>query len=49
MLSQNELAQLVDVSRQTISSLENARSVPSVLLAIALARVLGTTVETLWG
>jgi putative transcriptional regulator len=39
----------VGVSRQTISSLENGRSVPSVTLAIALARALGTTVEALWG
>jgi len=47
--SQGELAEAVHVSRQTISSLENAHSFPSVRLAIAIARALGTTVEELWG
>jgi len=47
--TQEELAADVHVSRQTISSLENERSLPSVTLAIALARALDTTVEALWG
>jgi putative transcriptional regulator len=47
--SQSEVAAEVGVSRQTISSLENGRSLPSVTLAIALARALGATVEQLWG
>jgi len=46
--SQAEIAAEVGVSRQTISSLENGHSLPSVMLAIALARALGTTVEALW-
>jgi putative transcriptional regulator len=47
--SQPEIAARVGVSRQTISSLENGRSIPSVTLALAIARALGTTVEQLWG
>ena len=47
--SQTEVAALVGVSRQTISSLENGRSRPSVMLATALARALGTSLELLWG
>jgi putative transcriptional regulator len=49
LASQAEVAEQVHVSRQTISSLENGHSLPSVKLAIALARTLGTTVEALWG
>jgi putative transcriptional regulator len=48
-LSQGELAERVKVSRQTICSLERGRSLPSVLLALAVARALDTTVEELWG
>jgi putative transcriptional regulator len=47
--TQEELAALVHVSRQTISSLENERSIPSVTLALAIAHALDTTVEALWG
>jgi putative transcriptional regulator len=48
-LSQEELAERVNVCRQTICSLERGRSVPSVTLALSVARALGTTVEQLWG
>ncbi|HEY3961729.1 MAG TPA: helix-turn-helix domain-containing protein [Gaiellaceae bacterium] len=48
-LSQEELAERVNVSRQTICALERGRSLPSVLLALAVARALNTTVEQLWG
>jgi putative transcriptional regulator len=47
-LSQAELAETIGVSRQTISSIENRRSIPSVLLALALARFLGAPVEELF-
>jgi len=47
-LSQAELAQAVDVSRQTINSIENGRYVPSLPLALALARYFGTTVEEMF-
>ena len=44
-LSQGQLAQEMDVSRQTINSIEQDRSTPSLPLAIALARFFGKTVE----
>ena len=44
-LSQAELAAAVDVSRQTINSIEQDRYTPSLPLAIALARFFGKTVE----
>jgi putative transcriptional regulator len=49
LLSQEELAERVNVCRQTICALERGRSMPSVLLALAVARALNTTVEQLWG
>ncbi len=47
-LSQQELAEAMDVSRQTINSIEKERYTPSLPLAIALARFFGTTVEELF-
>jgi putative transcriptional regulator len=44
-LSQGELAAAMDVSRQTINSIEQDRYTPSLGLAIALARFFGSTVE----
>ena len=44
-LSQQELAAAMDVSRQTINSIEKERYTPSLPLAIALARYFGRTVE----
>ncbi len=44
-LSQQQLAVAVDVSRQTINSIEKERYTPSLPLAIALARYFGKTVE----
>jgi len=44
-LSQQQLADEMDVSRQTINSIEKERYTPSLPLAIALARYFGTTVE----
>ena len=44
-LSQQQLAEAMDVSRQTINSIEKERYTPSLPLAIALARFFGTTVE----
>ena len=43
--SQGQLAQELDVSRQTINSIEQERYTPSLPLAIALARFFGSTVE----
>jgi putative transcriptional regulator len=47
-LSQGELAAAVGVSRQTINSIEKGRYVPSLPLAIALARYFETTVEEMF-
>ena len=44
-LRQDELAKVLGVSRQTISSLENGRYNPSILLAHAIARHFGLTIE----
>ena len=44
-LSQQQLAEAMAVSRQTINSIEKERYTPSLPLAIALARFFGTTVE----
>jgi putative transcriptional regulator len=47
-LSQGELARLVGVSRQTISSIETGQYCPSTVLAIRLTRALGTTFDELF-
>lgn len=47
-LTQVQLAEMVNVSRQTIISVETSRYTPSVILAIKLAKVLGVLVETLF-
>lgn len=44
-LRQEELAAAMGVSRQTISSLENGRYNPSILLAHKLAAYFGMTIE----
>ena len=44
-LSQQQLAEALDVSRQTINSIEKERYTPSLPLAMALARYFDTTVE----
>lgn len=47
-LSQGELATALSVSRQTINSIEKGRYVPSLPLALALARYFDTTVEEMF-
>ena len=47
-LTQAKLAELAGVSRKTINTVENGVFVPSVFLALVLARELGTTVESLF-
>jgi putative transcriptional regulator len=44
-LSQQQLGEAMDVSRQTINSIEKERYTPSLPLAIQLARFFGTHVE----
>jgi putative transcriptional regulator len=47
-LSQQQLAEMVSVSRNTIISIERGDYAPSVKLALLLAEVLETTVEELF-
>jgi len=47
-LRQEDLAEAVGVSRQTVIAIENEKYDPSLLLALKLARRLGTTVEDLF-
>lgn len=47
-IRQEELAAVLEVSRQTISSLENGRYNPSIMLAFRLARYFGTTIEEIF-
>ena len=47
-LTQGDLAAIVGTSRETVSSLERGRSIPSVTLALALARALDIAVEDLF-
>lgn len=47
-LTQVQLAEMVNVSRQTIISIESNRYIPSVLLSLKLANVLGKRVEVLF-
>ena len=47
-LTQEELGRLVGVTRQTIIAIEKGNYVPSVLLAIKLAQILGRKVEEIF-
>lgn len=47
-LTQAELADLVGVTRKSINAIEAGRMVPSTILALKLARALGTSVEALF-
>ena len=47
-MSQQELADLIDVSRMTIYSIEKGKYTPSTLLALKMAQVFQTTVEELF-
>ena len=47
-LSQGELAAALEVSRQTINTIEQERYTPSLPLALALARFFETNVEAMF-
>ena len=47
-MSQGELAHVLGVSRQTINSIENGRYLPSLPLALAIARSFENTVEAIF-
>lgn len=47
-IRQEELAEALEVSRQTIGSLENGRYNPSIVLAFKLARYFGMRIEEIF-
>jgi putative transcriptional regulator len=47
-ISQEELAEVLEVSRQTIGSLENGRYNPSIILAFKIARHFNMTIEEIF-
>ena len=47
-ITQEELAAILEVSRQTISSLEKGRYNPSILLAFKIARCFGQSIEEIF-
>ena len=47
-IRQEELAKALGVSRQTISSLENGRYNPSIMLAFKLAKFFGMSIEEIF-
>ncbi len=44
-IKQDELGRMLGVSRQTISSLENGRYNPSIMLAYKIAKLFNMTIE----
>ncbi|MEO9501340.1 helix-turn-helix transcriptional regulator [Nonlabens ulvanivorans] len=47
-MNQTELAQAIGVSRQTISSIEKNRYIPSTVLALKMARLFKVPVEDIF-
>lgn len=47
-INQEELAEALEVSRQTIGSLENGRYNPSILLAFKISRYFGLPIEEIF-
>jgi len=47
-IKQEDLAAALEVSRQTIGSLENGRYNPSILLAFKIARYFGMSIEEIF-
>lgn len=47
-IRQEQLAEALEVSRQTIGSLENGRYNPSILLAFKIARYFGLAIEEIF-
>ena len=47
-IKQEELANTLEVSRQTLGSLENGRYNPSILLAFKIARYFGMSIEDIF-
>ncbi len=47
-MTQQQLAEAIGVSRQTINAIESGRFVPSTVLALKMARLFGKSVEELF-
>lgn len=47
-ITQQQLADAVELSRQTVNSIEKGRFVPSVMTALRLARYFGTSVDEIF-
>lgn len=47
-IRQEELAEVLEVSRQTIGSLENGRYNPSIMLAFKIAKYFGMSIEDIF-
>ncbi len=47
-MTQEELANILEVSRQTIGSLENGRYNPSIILAFKIAKFFNLTIEDIF-
>ena len=47
-LTQADLAALAGVTRKSVNAIETGRMVPSVLLALKLARALGVSIDTIF-
>lgn len=47
-LTQDELAKKIQVSRQTINTMESGKYIPSTALALKMATLFGVTVEELF-
>ena len=47
-LTQGDLADLAGITRKSINAIETGRMIPSVLLALRIARALGVTVEAIF-
>ena len=47
-ITQEELASILEVSRQTIGSLENGRYNPSIILAFKIAKCFGLSIEDIF-
>ena len=46
--TQEDLANKIAVSRQSINSIETGKFIPSTVLALKMAKVFGTTVEVIF-
>lgn len=47
-MTQQQLAEAIGVSRQTIHAIETGRFIPSTVLALKIARLFGKPVETIF-